>query len=112
MSVWLRTHMCVISNWKIETGVVNCTNPSLFQFKAFFIHPFFRRFSAAKKCSTGGRALMQLDFIQLISKLEAITTVRPIPYRDLVEVYIKAYYQPEEDLETWIKEHAVSKTFP
>lgn len=63
-------------------------------------------FSAAKKCSTGGRALMQLDFIQLISKLEAITTVRPIPYRDLVEAYIKAYYQPEEDLESWIKEHS------
>ena len=67
------------------------------------------RFASARKCSTGGRALMQLDFIQLVSKLEKICTIRPIPHRDLVEVYIKAYYQPEEHLESWIKEHKVRK---
>ena len=30
---------------------------------------------------------------------------RPIPHREYVESYIKAYYLTESDLERWIKEH-------
>jgi hypothetical protein len=33
---------------------------------------------------------------------------RPIPYREFVESYIKAYYLPEAQLETWIRDHKVS----
>jgi len=33
---------------------------------------------------------------------------RPIPGREFVEVYIKAYYLPETQLETWIYDHKVS----
>ena len=36
------------------------------------------------------------------------TIFRPIPGREYVEQYIKAYYLPEAQLETWIREHKVS----
>ncbi|KAK9506582.1 hypothetical protein O3M35_008485 [Rhynocoris fuscipes] len=71
----------------------------------FLANLFVEGFSSSKKCSTGGRALMQLDFIQLISKLEKLCSLRPIPHREYVESYVKAYYQPEDDLENWIKDH-------
>lgn len=32
---------------------------------------------------------------------------RPIPERELVEAYIKAYYLPESQLEAWVLEHKV-----
>lgn len=66
---------------------------------------FVEGFSNAKKCATGGRALMQLDFTQFTSKLEKLITLRPIPHKDHVESYVKAYYIPEEHLEKWIREH-------
>lgn len=64
-------------------------------------------FSEARKCSNGGRALMQLDFTQFLSKFEKISSMRPIPHKEYVENYIKAYYLPESELEKWIKEHKV-----
>jgi hypothetical protein len=66
------------------------------------------RFSNAKKCSNGGRGLMQLDFTHFLSKLEKLTSIRPIPGRGYVEHYIKAYYLPEAALESWVREHNVS----
>ncbi|XP_015588242.1 syndetin [Cephus cinctus] len=68
-------------------------------------HTIVEGFSNAKKCSNGGRALMQLDFTQLMSKFEKLTTLRPMPHREYVELYVKAYYLPENILEEWIKEH-------
>ncbi|XP_076168709.1 vacuolar protein sorting 50 [Ptiloglossa arizonensis] len=68
-------------------------------------HTLVEGFSNAKKCSNGGRALMQLDFTQLKSKFETLTFLRPMPHREYVELYIKAYYLPENSLEEWIKEH-------
>ena len=65
------------------------------------------RYSCAKRCTNEGRALMQLDFQQLVRKLETITVLRPIPERSFVENYIKAYYLPESALEQWIAEHTV-----
>lgn len=64
-------------------------------------------FSEAKKCSNGGRALMQLDFTQLLSKFEKISSLRPVPHKEYVENYVKAYYLPEFELEKWIKAHKV-----
>lgn len=69
----------------------------------------FFRFSLVKKCSTAGRALMQLDFTQFMSQLNPICSITPFPHKELVEVYIKAYYLPETSLETWTKEHQVTK---
>nr|CAD7572468.1 unnamed protein product [Timema californicum] len=70
----------------------------------------YKIFSNAKKCSNGGRALMQLDFTQFLSKFEKLTSIKPIPNREFVEAYVKAYYQPDTELETWIKEHSQSRT--
>lgn len=50
---------------------------------------------------------MMLDFIQLVSKVERMCSLRPIPHREFVENYIKGYYTPEDQLESWIKEHRV-----
>ena len=48
---------------------------------------------------------MQLDYIQFVSKFEKISNLRPIPHRELVEAYVKAYYTQENELEIWIREH-------
>lgn len=64
---------------------------------------FIEGFSQAKKCSNEGRALMQLDYQQFLIKVESMTSIRPIPERELVEEYIKAYYLTEPALVQWIK---------
>ena len=51
---------------------------------------------------------MQLDFTQFLSKLEKLTSIRPIPDREYVEHYIKAYYLPDATLEAFVQEHNVS----
>ncbi|KAJ9592435.1 hypothetical protein L9F63_015851 [Diploptera punctata] len=66
---------------------------------------FVEGFSNAKKCSNEGRALMQLDYTQFLSKLEKLTSVRPIPGREYVDLYVKAFYLSESALETWVREH-------
>lgn len=54
---------------------------------------------------------MQLDFTQLQSKFEKISGLRPMPHKEYVESYVKAYYLPETELERWIREHSVRITF-
>ncbi|XP_070550140.1 syndetin-like [Ptychodera flava] len=66
---------------------------------------FVEGFATAKKCSNEGRALMQLDFQQFLMKLEKLTDIRPIPDREYVETYIKAFYLAEDDMEQWIRDH-------
>ncbi|XP_033950053.1 syndetin-like [Pseudochaenichthys georgianus] len=60
-------------------------------------------YANVKKCSNEGRALMQLDFQQFLMKLEKLTDLRPIPDKEFVETYIKAYYLTENDMEQFIK---------
>ncbi|XP_056274549.1 syndetin isoform X2 [Pseudoliparis swirei] len=62
-------------------------------------------YANVKKCSNEGRALMQLDFQQFLMKLEKLTDLRPIPDKEFVEIYIKAYYLTENDMEQFIKNH-------
>ena len=57
----------------------------------------------AKKCTNEGRALMQIDFQQFLIKVNKMTTVRPIPEKEMVEEYIKADHLSEPALEQWIK---------
>ncbi|KAH0503626.1 Syndetin [Microtus ochrogaster] len=64
-------------------------------------------YANVKKCSNEGRALMQLDFQQFLIKLEKLTDIRPIPDKEFVETYIKAYYLTENDMERWIKDHRI-----
>ncbi|KAF8795632.1 Syndetin like protein [Argiope bruennichi] len=68
-------------------------------------HSFIEGFSGARKCTNGGRALMQLDYQQFVSKLEKLTELQPLPGKELVESYIKAYYMLEQNLEQWIRSH-------
>ncbi|XP_014216475.1 syndetin [Copidosoma floridanum] len=70
-------------------------------------HTMVEGFSEAKKCTNGGRALMLLDFTQLVSKFEGMTSLRPMPHQDFVSTYIKAYYLPELNVESWIKNHTM-----
>ncbi|CAI2349765.1 unnamed protein product [Caenorhabditis sp. 36 PRJEB53466] len=58
------------------------------------------------KCSTEGRALMQLDFQMILLKLEPLCQMKPVPHASFVDGYIKAYYLPENGLEQWIKSHS------
>lgn len=51
---------------------------------------------------------MQLDFTQLFSQVEKLCALRPLPYREFVDTYVKAYYLTEPALETFIKEHKVN----
>ncbi|CAN7997826.1 unnamed protein product [Ixodes hexagonus] len=63
---------------------------------------FIEGFSQAKRCTPEGRAHMQLDYQQFVSKVEKLVDLRPLPDRDLVEAYIKAYYLMEKGLHQWI----------
>uniref|UniRef100_A0A0K0DUI2 Syndetin C-terminal domain-containing protein n=1 Tax=Strongyloides stercoralis TaxID=6248 RepID=A0A0K0DUI2_STRER len=66
---------------------------------------------SSKKCTNEGRALMQLDFQQLIFKLESENTEwnrdipKPITFKSYVDNFIKAYYLSESSLEQWISQH-------
>lgn len=64
---------------------------------------FIEGFAHAKKCTNEGRALMQLDYQQFLTKVESFTRIRPIPEKELVDEYIKAFYLTEPALEQWIK---------
>ncbi|KAL3842010.1 hypothetical protein ACJMK2_020083 [Sinanodonta woodiana] len=66
---------------------------------------FVDGYANAKKCTNEGRALMQLDFQQYLRSMEKLVDIRPIPDREYVETYIKAYYFPENQLESWLQEH-------
>lgn len=61
-------------------------------------------FSGARKCSSGGRALMQLDWVQLNTKLEEMSQLKPsLPLKPLIDSYLKAYYMQETALEEYLK---------
>lgn len=58
-----------------------------------------------KSCSNEGRALMQLDYQQFVTKLKAILEFHHIPGQDFVEQYVKAYYLTEHDITNWMESH-------
>ncbi|KAI5646619.1 vacuolar-sorting protein 54, of GARP complex domain-containing protein [Phthorimaea operculella] len=70
----------------------------------FIVHLLVEGFSNATKCSNGGRGLMQLDYRQLFVKIEKISGLKPVPYQDYVDRYVKAYYLPRTGLEEFILE--------
>ena len=99
---------CSSNNAYASRRVRNAYKPKrLTIYSELYIFLYHRRYSNAKKCSNGGRGLMQLDFTQFKSKFEKIARVRPMPHSEYVELYIKAYYMPENTLEEWVKEHKV-----
>lgn len=69
---------------------------------------FLEGFGSARKCTHEGRAWMQLDFQQFIVQVVKFITIKPIPGKDVVENFIKAYYLTEGDLEQWLRENYMS----
>ncbi|XP_030378131.1 syndetin isoform X2 [Scaptodrosophila lebanonensis] len=67
-------------------------------------HLLVEGFSNVKKCSAGGRALMQLDFANFMSFLELISNQKFPQYGAYVDVFVKTYYFSAEQFEQWIKE--------
>ncbi|XP_067640510.1 syndetin isoform X3 [Eurosta solidaginis] len=65
-------------------------------------HLLVEGFSNVKKCSAGGRALMQLDFTNFMSILELISNQKFPEHRAYVDGFIKAYYYSNEQFEEWI----------
>ena len=64
-------------------------------------------FSQAVKCTPEGRALMNLDYQQLLHKIEAISNCRiNQKQRHFTETYIRAYYFTEEELTNWISQNS------
>ena len=39
------------------------------------------------------------------SKMEFSALRRPVPDREFVDAYVKAFYLPEDALEKWVKDH-------
>lgn len=70
----------------------------------FVSHVLVEGFSNASKCSNGGRGLMQLDYRQLFVKIEKISRIKPLPYQDYVDRYVKAFYLPRNELEVFVRE--------
>jgi hypothetical protein len=53
---------------------------------------FVEGFAGARRCTNEGRALMQLDFRQFVIQAEKLSGLKPLPFQELVTVYVKAYY--------------------
>lgn len=62
---------------------------------------FCEGFATAKKCTSEGRALMQLDYRQYQSKLAKVCTIKPATSH--VDNFIRAFYLQEEEIEAWVK---------
>ncbi|XP_022664599.1 syndetin-like isoform X2 [Varroa jacobsoni] len=64
---------------------------------------FIEGFASAKKCSNAGRALMQLDWQQFLSKVERMRVkLKPVPDQTQVEALVRAYYLIDRPLEEWL----------
>ena len=51
--------------------------------------------------------LSTLDFFHKIHMISCHPLYRPIPDREFVETYVKAFYLTENEMERWIREHKV-----
>ncbi|KAH8233815.1 hypothetical protein KR026_012664 [Drosophila bipectinata] len=74
-------------------------------------HLLVEGFSNVKKCSAGGRALMQLDFANFMSFLELISNQKYPQHRSYVDVFIKTYYFAPEQFEQWIEQQRQSDEY-
>ncbi|CAD5206190.1 unnamed protein product [Bursaphelenchus okinawaensis] len=66
----------------------------------------------SKKCTNEGRALMLLDTEHLNKEIETLSSLKPVPFKNHVEDYVKAYYLQESYLPDWISRHSGEYTTP
>eukprot|EP00040_Diaphanoeca_grandis_P030347 m.179270 g.179270 ORF g.179270 m.179270 type:complete len:1023 (-) comp31966_c0_seq1:244-3312(-) len=69
---------------------------------------FVEGFASAKKCTSEGRALMQLDYRQYLSKMSKISVIKPPTAH--VDDFIRAFYLQIEEFEDWLRAHAKQYT--
>ncbi|KAH8253234.1 hypothetical protein KR032_004363 [Drosophila birchii] len=74
-------------------------------------HLLVEGFSNVKKCSAGGRALMQLDFANFMSFLELISNQKYPQHRSYVDVFIKTYYFAPDQLEQWVEQQRLGDEY-
>lgn len=51
---------------------------------------------------------MLLDCQSLNGGLEIITNLKPLPHKSFLENYVKAFYFPQEELNSWLADHKVT----
>ena len=85
-------HWC---NLTINNTSWNWRNLQIFGKKGMIYYESSRWFLSQKILSN----MIDCDFIFL----------RPIPDREFVETYVKAFYLTENEMERWIREHKVSE---
>ena len=68
-------------------------------------------FALVAKCTAEGRALMSMDYQQIIHRVEIITQQKVNPkQRHFAEDYIRAYYLSEQELEK-VHTFSIEKNF-
>uniref|UniRef100_A0A6A7G7D6 Syndetin-like n=3 Tax=Hirondellea gigas TaxID=1518452 RepID=A0A6A7G7D6_9CRUS len=97
----------VLSDVRCSQPVPAAAEAELWRAAVSFLHcSLLQGYATARSCSNEGRSHMQLDYQQLTSKLEPLSGLRPLPGRELVEGFIKAFYLPEAALREWLQQHS------
>lgn len=75
-------------------------------------HVLVEGYALAKNCSTGGRALMQIDFTHILSFMELLSGYKFGRHQVYVDQYVKAYYLPKDGaLRDWLQEQVVRNEY-
>lgn len=92
--------------WKDVGGLSDVVREQLWDNVAHVVtHVLVEGYSLAKNCSTGGRALMQIDFTHILSFMELLSGYRFGGHQVYVDQYVKAYYLPKDGaLRDWLQE--------
>lgn len=62
-------------------------------------------YSRVRKCSSEGRAMMNMDLFALHEGLNAVHLCRPPRGKHYIDAYLRAFYLSEDDLLTWVQEN-------
>ncbi|CAB0017518.1 unnamed protein product [Nesidiocoris tenuis] len=102
----LSTFHSGLSQTKMSLHVPDPAVAALWECLALLIaHVFVEGFASAKKYSDAGRGLMRFDFGQYVYKMKKLCPLKPVPFCDIVEQYMGAFYLTEDGLESWVREH-------
>lgn len=95
-----------------EIGVIPFPKDAIWDSLAHVLtHTFVEGYANAKKCTAGGRALMQLDFAHFMSILKLLSASNHPLHHSYVDAYIKAFYMPKDLLEQWCRDQRAQRTY-
>lgn len=90
--------------WK-EGGLADVVREQFWDNVAHVVtHVLVEGYALAKNCSTGGRALMQIDFTHILSFMELLSGYKFGGHQVYVDQFVKAYYLPKAALRDWLQE--------